>query len=113
MGQPTDFAKTPHTHAELLRAAADDVGARFQVKQPDGLWSAPSYAIAAVLGSPTEEWKLYTPPEVVTMYYVKIAQGFELACLGTADKLDLEEWDLKVTYTDGKPTAVEQRNERP
>jgi hypothetical protein len=96
---------TPHKYAELLRYAADNADARFtsenQVKKY-GDWVSKPVTIEVVLENKDfDDWQIYKEPVTEVCYYRHRVKDF------IRIEPDLEKWDMKITYIDGKAQKAE------
>jgi hypothetical protein len=92
----------PHKYAELLRYAADNADARFMSETYRENYRGYVFTIEKViLNTHINDWEIYKEPVTEVCYYRHRLRDF------IRFEPDLENWDMKITYIDGKPTKAE------
>jgi hypothetical protein len=97
----------PHKHAEIIKAWADGARVERFIKR-ENRWVEDSLS---PFWYQVSEYRIKHEPVVMKVFYKatcnvtmdRIITDF----IGFSDNVDLEQWDLKLTFTDGKLTNAE------
>ena len=89
----------PHKHAELIKAWAD--GAKIELKTATGAWveAKPDWDVSV-------KYRVKHEPVINYLFY-RVMRNCEIEFIGMSDQIDLEYWNLKLTFTDGALTNAE------